>query len=187
VLGSCSTHLTAALGGLQGRALRRGDVLPVQELRPARVSRGFDREAASRLLARKELRVVPGAQWEWFSQDARAALLSSVYRVSEDSSRMGLRLGGTALRARNQGAMVTEGVSLGALQVPGDGQPILSFVEHQTTGGYPQIACVIAADLHRMGQLRPRDEVRFVGVTLADADVALHELNAGVRAGRIGA
>jgi len=187
VLGSCSTHLTTAQGGLQGRALRRGDELPVRELRPAGGPRGFDREAAARLLARKELRVVPGAQWEWFSQDARAALLSSVYRVSEDSSRMGLRLGGTALRARNQGAMVTEGVSLGALQVPGDGQPILSFVEHQTTGGYPQIACVIAADLHRVGQLRPRDEVRFVAVTLAEADAALGELDAAVRAGRIGA
>jgi allophanate hydrolase subunit 2 len=72
--------------------------------------------------------------------------------------------------------MVTEGVSLGALQVPEDGQPILSFVEHQTTGGYPQIACVIAADLHRIGQLRPRDEVRFVEATLAQADEALREL-----------
>ena len=187
VLGSGSTHLTAALGGLQGRALRRGDMLPVQETQPARGPRGFDREAASRQMARKELRVVAGAQWEWFSREARAALLSAVYRVSEDSSRMGLRLGGRALRARERGAMVTEGVSLGALQVPGDGQPILSFVEHQTTGGYPQIACVIAADLHRVGQLRPRDEVRFVGVTLAEADAAARELDASVRAGRIGA
>ncbi len=187
VLGSCSTHLTTALGGLQGRALRRGDVLPVGEPRPTPGPRRFDREAAARLQARDVLRVVPGAQWEWFSAAACTALLSSRYRVSEDSSRMGLRLGGPSLPARNQGAMITEGVSLGALQVPGDGQPILSFVEHQTTGGYPQIACVIAADLHRVGQLRPRDEVRFVRVTLAEADAALRDLDAAVRAGRVGA
>ena len=65
--------------------------------------------------------------------------------------------------------MLTEGVSLGALQVPPDGGPILSFVEHQTTGGYPQIACVVAADLHRAGQLRPRDEVRFEEVSVEAA------------------
>ncbi|HQT95927.1 MAG TPA: KipI antagonist, partial [Thermoanaerobaculaceae bacterium] len=76
----------------------------------------------------------------------------------------------------------TEGVSLGALQVPGDGRPIVSFVEHQTTGGYPQIACVIAADLHRIGQLRARDEVRFVEVSLAEADAAYAELAATLRA-----
>jgi allophanate hydrolase subunit 2 len=82
--------------------------------------------------------------------------------------------------AERQGTMLTEGVSLGALQVPGNGQPIVSFVEHQTTGGYPQIACVISADLHRVGQLRPRDEIRFVRVSLAEADLALRELRAAM-------
>ena len=86
---------------------------------------------------------------------------------------MGLRLDGAPLAADRPGEMLTEGVSLGALQVPGDGRPIVSFVEHQTTGGYPQIACVIAADLHRIGQLRARDGVRFVEVSLAEADAAL--------------
>ena len=93
---------------------------------------------------------------------------------------MGLRLSGAALVGTGRGEMITEGVSLGALQVPEGGQPIISFVEHQTTGGYPQIACVIAADLHRVGQLRPRDEVRFVEVTLEQADAARRELDAAV-------
>jgi KipI family sensor histidine kinase inhibitor len=179
VLGSCSTHLTTGLGGLAGRALRKGDTLAfgtVAEQTPA--TRRFPRELAGKLLRRGELRVTRGPQWEWFDEQAWEAFLAAGYTVSEDSSRMGLRLRGAALSAERQGSMLTEGVSLGALQVPPDGQPILSFVEHQTTGGYPQLACVIAADLHRVGQLRPRDEVRFKEVSLAEADEALREQEA---------
>jgi KipI family sensor histidine kinase inhibitor len=173
VLGSRSTHLTTGLGGLEGRALRVDDALLIGET-PGDAVRGrrFPRDVAAALLRRDVLRVTRGAQWDWFGQDAWNAFLASTYAVSESSSRMGLRLRGAPLSAPRQGSMLTEGVSLGALQVPPDGNPILSFVEHQTTGGYPQIACVIAADLHRAGQLRPRDELRFEEVTVAEA----HEL-----------
>jgi len=183
VLGSSSTHLTTGLGGLAGRALRKDDALavgPALEQTPA--TRRFPRELAGKLLRRGELRVTRGPQWEWFGEQAWEAFLASTYAVSEDSSRMGLRLRGASLPAERQGSMLTEGVSLGAVQVPPDGQPILSFVEHQTTGGYPQVACVIAADLHRVGQLRPRDEVRFQEVSLAEADGALREQEALLRA-----
>jgi allophanate hydrolase subunit 2 len=162
--------------------VRKGDTLaagPAAEQTPT--TRRFPREVAGKLLRRGELRVTRGPQWEWFGERAWEALLGSTYAVSEDSSRMGLRLRGTALPAERQGSMLTEGVSLGALQVPPDGQAILSFVEHQTTGGYPQIACVIAAALPRAGQLRPRDELRFQEVSLAEADEALHEQEALLR------
>lgn len=183
VLGSCSTHLTSGLGGVGGRAVRKDDVLAVgQATGQAAATRRFPREVAGKLLRRGELRATRGPQWEWFGDTAWEAFLESTYTVSEDSSRMGLRLRGKALPAERQGSMLTEGVSLGSLQVPPDGQPILSFVEHQTTGGYPQIACVIAADLHRVGQLRPRDEVRFKEVSLAEADEALREQEALLRA-----
>ena len=183
VLGSVSTHLTSGLGGLAGRALRAGDMLPIGEPAPRPEARtAFPAPTASRFLRRRELRVVRGAQWERFTREARNALFAAEWAVGEDSSRMGLRLKGTPLAAEGQGTMLTEGVSLGALQVPADGQPIISFVEHQTTGGYPQIACVISADLHRVGQLRPRDEVRFVEVSLAEADAALRDLEAFLRA-----
>ena len=179
VLGSISTHLTTGLGGLQGRALRRGDTLAVgAALADPVPERRFPREVAGGLLRREVLRVTRGAQWDWFGDGPLAAMLASAYVVSEDSSRMGLRLRGTPLAAQGQGSMLTEGVSLGALQVPPDGNPILSFVEHQTTGGYPQVACVIAADLHRVGQLRPRDEVRFEEVSLDAAAVILREQDA---------
>ncbi len=74
---------------------------------------------------------------------------------------MGIRLQGAAMPAPAGGAMISEGVSLGAVQVPEGGRPIILFVEQQTTGGYPKIANVISADFHSLGQLRPRDEIRF--------------------------
>ena len=187
VLDSASTHLTSGLGGLAGRALRAGDVLAVGAgPATAPMARRFPHEAAARLLRRDRLRVTRGAQWERFTPQARAALAASEYVVSESTSRMGLRLEGAPLAAERPGEMLTEGVSLGALQVPGDGRPIVSFVEHQTTGGYPQIACVIAADLHRVGQLRARDRVRFEEVSLDEAGAALRELERELRALGVG-
>ena len=88
---------------------------------------------------------------------------------------MGLRLEGAPVSQRSGGKMITEGISLGAVQVPPGGSPIILFVEQQTTGGYPKIANVISADLHRVGQLRPRDEIRFEQVTLETARSLLIE------------
>ena len=87
---------------------------------------------------------------------------------------MGLRLRGAAIPS-HAGHMLTEGVALGAIQVPPDGQPIILFVEHQTTGGYPKPANVISADFRRLGQLRPRDQVRFEGVTMERAFELMQE------------
>ncbi len=88
---------------------------------------------------------------------------------------MGLRLEGAEVAVCSGGHMITEGVPLGAIQVPAGGQPIILFVEQQTTGGYPKIANVIAADLSSVGQLRPRDEVHFELVDLAAARNLLRE------------
>ena len=90
---------------------------------------------------------------------------------------MGIRLLGPALD-RRPGHMLTEGVPLGAVQVPPGGQPIILFVEHQTTGGYPKIASVISADFHALGQLRPRDMIRFEMVDLDRAVALLREQEA---------
>ena len=88
---------------------------------------------------------------------------------------MGLRMEGPPIPSRSAGEMITEGVSLGAVQVPESGQPILSSVEQQTTGGYPVIANVISADFSSVGQLRPRDEVRFERVGMDEARALLIE------------
>jgi len=108
-------------------------------------------------------------------------LYSDIYRVTEEANRMGLRLEGPVLEVYSSGHMITEGVPLGAIQVPPGGQPIILFVEQQTTGGYPKIANVIAADLASVGQLRPRDEVRFECVDLAIARALLREQEDTIR------
>jgi antagonist of KipI len=165
IFGSASTHLTSGVGGLDGRALRAGDRLrwePIVStpLAPRRVRDAVQRDWAGREL----LRVTPGPQHEEFTVAARERWLRTPYRVTEQSDRMGLRLDGPPIERHSTHDMLSEGVALGAIQVPPDGRPIVSFVEHQTTGGYPKIANVIAADLHRVGQLRPRDVVQFESV-----------------------
>jgi biotin-dependent carboxylase-like uncharacterized protein len=159
VLGSASTHLLTSVGGYAGRGLRKGDTLAIgaAALRPARRGR-FPGE-----VRRDVIRVTDGPQRDWFA----AGMDRAVYRVAEDSNRMGLRLEGPPLECGRE--LLTEGVSLGAIQVPRSGQPIITFVEHQTTGGYPKIANVISADLCGVGQLRPRDEVRFETVARSRA------------------
>ena len=82
---------------------------------------------------------------------------------------MGLRLEGATIATNSSAPMITEGVSLGAIQVPPGGHPIILFVEQQTTGGYPKIANIISADIASVGQLRPRDEIRFEHVSLEEA------------------
>lgn len=159
VMGSASTHLMTGVGG---RALRKGDTLAI----------GNDAVRRPRATASNPpqpplggvLRVTDGPQHERFAGE----LYSGAYTISEESNRMGLRLRGPVV-ASPSGHMLTEGVPLGAIQVPPDGQPIILFVEHQTTGGYPKPANVISADFWRLGQLRPRDQVTFQRVTIEQA------------------
>jgi antagonist of KipI len=128
-----------------------------------------------RLLPRRTLRVTVGPQSDWFPESSRRAFYETAYRLTEESDRLGMRLAGAELPCPPGGEMITEGVSLGAIQVPPGGQPIIVFVEQQTTGGYPKIANVISADLHTVGQLRPRDEIRFELAELEAARSLLRE------------
>jgi antagonist of KipI len=163
-LGSASTQLAAGIG----RRLRAGDVLPIGE------TAGAFRPCAvyGPPVPRKALRVTAGPQADWFAADIRRA----EYRVTENSDRAGLRLAGPPVEQLDPArTMITEGVPLGAVQVPPGGQPIILFVDQQTTGGYPKIANVIAADVASAGQLRPRDTIRFEPVSPAEARALLIE------------
>jgi antagonist of KipI len=153
-MGSASVHVMTGVGG---RPLRAGDVLAVGNAATGRARAGFPPPFAMQ----GPLRVTAGPQAERFAGE----LFAAPYTVSEESNRMGLRLRGPAIPSP-PGGMLTEGTPLGAVQVPPDGQPIILFVEHQTTGGYPKPANVISADFWRLGQLRPRDEVAFEQVSM---------------------
>jgi len=175
LLGSASTHVLSGLGGFEGRALRRGDVLRIGPGAGPFQKRGIDAKALERLSPRKVLRVTAGPQSDWFPEPSQHAFYGGAYRVAEESNRMGLRLDGAPIAAESGREMITEGVPLGAVQVPAGGQPIILFVEQQTTGGYPKIANVICADLHSVGQLRPRDEIRFERIEFETARSLLRE------------
>lgn len=174
-LQSASTHILSGLGGFDGRPLRAGDVLRIGSTANLFRKRTIAPEISERFLSRKVLRVTHGPQVDWFSESSLRSFYEDTYRVGEQSNRMGLRLEGTPVAPRQAAEMITEGVSLGAVQVPAGGLPIILFVDQQTTGGYPKIANVISADLHRVGQLRPRDEIRFEQVTFETARSLLIE------------
>jgi len=176
-LGSASTHILSGLGGLDGRSLRKGDVLNIGPVSGSFHHAAITAQTLKCLAPRKILRVTPGPQSDWFPESSQRTFYASTYRVSEESNRMGLRLEGDPISTSSGvGEMTTEGVSLGAIQIPEGGQPIMLFVEQQTTGGYPKIANVISADLASIGQLRPRDEIRFEKVSWEMARSLLREM-----------
>jgi antagonist of KipI len=131
---------------------------------------------------RRVLRVTAGPEAEEFSGGALDEFYSASYSTREDSNRAGLRLQGPAINPPFGGHMLTEGVSLGAVQIPPGGQPIILFVDQQTTGGYPIAANVITADISSVAQLRPRDAIRFELVTMERARELLLELEASLEA-----
>jgi len=174
-LGSASTHILSGLGGYEGRALRKGDVLKIGRANGSYRKKTVAAKMLEGLPLRRVLRVTPGPQSDWFPEAAQQIFYASTYRVAEESNRMGLRLEGAPIPAPPGGEMISEGVALGAIQVPEGGHPIVLFVEQQTTGGYPKIANVISTDFHSLGQLRPRDEIRFERVGWETARSLLRE------------
>lgn len=169
VLNSSSTHLLTSLGGYQGRSLRNGDVLQFNKSGNQVDLYKIDNDLIKQLYHKREIFVTHGTQLKYFTKETINIFSSSIYTVREDSNRMGLRLNGSKIERQIKEDIITEGVSLGAIQISHDAQPIILFVEHQTTGGYPKIANVISADFHRIGQLKPRDEIRFSFVSIEEA------------------
>jgi biotin-dependent carboxylase-like uncharacterized protein len=156
VLGSRATDILAYVGPA---VLRVGDVLPVGE--PVGPPSGVDVGSARPFLRPAVLRLHPGPRDDWFDATALATLTGTSYAVSGDSNRVGLRLEGTALVRRRDGELPSEGLVLGAVQVPPSGQPLVFLHDHPTTGGYPVIGVVDPDDLWQCAQLRPGERVRF--------------------------
>ncbi|MDQ4062059.1 MAG: biotin-dependent carboxyltransferase family protein [Pseudomonadota bacterium] len=166
VLGSVSTHTRSGLGGLDGRALAPGDELPVAEprtLSPAHIHAPWlDRPG-------DEIRVLLGPQDDYFAPDQIEAFLQGPWTVSARSDRMAYLLDGPRLVHAKGFNIVSDGIAMGAIQVPGSGQPVVLMADRQPTGGYPKIANVIGADLGRLAQLRPGARFRLRAVSHEEA------------------
>ena len=168
VLGSRATYLRGRLGGLEGRALRRDDVLRLGAAARVRV-RAVAARAIPDWRAEPVLRVVLGPQADRFTDEGIAAFLGGTYEVLPQSDRMGARLSGPRIAHARGHDIISDGIAPGAVQVPGDGQPIVLLVDRQSTGGYTKIATVCSFDIARVGQAKPGQRVRFSAVDVAEA------------------
>ncbi|MFV8784142.1 biotin-dependent carboxyltransferase family protein [Microbulbifer sp. SA54] len=174
VFHSQATHLQSAFGGLDGRAVGAGNTLHLRDCRRV-PERALPDRYRLRYSGRPLLRVLAGAESHLFPQAALDAFNDGHYAVSPQSNRMGIRLEGTPLETSDLPQMISSGLCPGTVQVPPGGQPIISFVEGQTIGGYPRIAHVISADLHLLGQLQARDRIDFETVSLTQAHRILRD------------
>ncbi len=171
VLGSRSTDLQARMGGLEGRMIRRGDVLAVlPPTSPIRPATGIALPTTS-----GPIRVMAGPEFAEFDPQARQAFFEASWRVTPQSNRMGYRLDGPALRRQGTDEMRSHAVFPGIIQVPPGGAPIVLMADAHATGGYPRFATVIAADLWRLAQTAPGASVQFVACTRAAAIQAWHD------------
>jgi len=179
VLGSRSTYVRGRLGGLDGRALRKEDRLP---LFPAPLpSRRCARPGVmTDLRPEPEIRVVLGPQADRFTDEGIQTLLGSDYEMLPQSDRMGARLRGPRIAHVRGHDIISDGIALGSIQVPGDGQPIALLVDRQSTGGYTKVATVCSFDIGRLGQVKPGHRLRFRAVALAEAHRVLRESQAAL-------
>jgi biotin-dependent carboxylase-like uncharacterized protein len=171
VLGSRATHVMTGMGGLAGRPLRPGDRLPLGAA-ASHTGRAVRPDALGSVPS-DVVRVLPGPQDDRFAAGMLERLQSAPYLITQESDRTGYRLQGPALTHLAGADIISDATPHGSIQVPASGQPILLMADRQTTGGYPKIATVIAADLGVAGQLAPGDEVRFRVCSRQEALTAL--------------
>lgn len=176
VLGSRSTYARAGLGGIDGRSVKAGDCIRVG----AGATPILLRLPQAPRLADSPLRVIAGPQRDYFTDAAWATFLDAEFSVGREADRMGLRLDGPRLEHSRGADIISDAVTPGAIQVPGDGRPIILLADCQTVGGYPKIATVIAADLPRLGHALPGQSLRFVEVGIDEALAARREATAAL-------
>lgn len=169
--GSVATVVREGIGGLDGKALQAGDILPV--MAADAVCLELPKEWRPEYSKDISIRVIPSYQEHTFSRVQQRLFFGSQYAVSDRCDRMGYKLEGPALKT-TMTAMLSEGICLGAIQVPPDGQPIVLMNDRQTIGGYPKIGSVLSLDLANLAQQLPGGKVRFEPITIDCAHNALH-------------
>lgn len=175
IMGSRSTNLRGKFGGFKGRALQKDDVLPIGGSPSGRPERELKKEYIPRYDSEILVRVIMGPQDDAFTDAGKKTFLTSPYKVSFDSDRMGIRLAGEKIEHVKAADIISDGIAFGSVQVPGDGAPIIMLAERQTTGGYCKIATVISADRSKLAQARPKTILRFHEASIEESLDALRE------------
>ena len=168
IYGSQSTCMSAGFGGFHGRILENGDCLPLRKAAAETLSQ--------RILRRPPepdsspvIRVIAGPQDDYFSAAGIETFFGTGYTVSQAVNRMGMRLEGAAVAHEKGFNIASDGIVRGAIQVPGNGLPIILMADCQTTGGYPKIATVISTDMPKLGRMMPGADIRFEAVSVEEA------------------
>lgn len=178
IMGSCSTYLSGNFGGLEGRPLRRGDILYTLDIPSSLDKLGlrFPNDWIPSLEKEALLRIIPGPQDRHFTEKGVQTFCSSSYQVTPQCDRMGVRLEGPKIERRSdvEESIISEGLISGSIQVPGNGKPIIILTE-LVTGGYTKIATIISTDLPKVAQLKPGDQVRFKPISIEESHNLLKE------------
>ena len=171
IMNSKSTNLKAKVGGFNGRKLMAGDILSVgvgSLETPLTLNKHYIPTYSKDI----KVGVILGQQDDYFTEAGIKTFLNETYTVTQESDRMGIRLSsvsGATIEHKNGADIISDGITFGAIQVPGSGQPIVMMADRQTTGGYTKIGNVISSDLAKLAQATPGTKVKFVEYTLEQA------------------
>lgn len=200
-MGSRSTYLRAKIGGYEGRTLQKDDVLQTRDISKTNemfikkmqsltepLSWSVNYSAFFSFKKTQTIRILPGSEYERFDTNSQQHFLQKSYTVTMNADRMGYQLKGNKLQLTEEFNLLSEGVTFGTIQVPTNGQPIILMADRQTTGGYPKIAQVISADLPKLAQMQPTNQILFELTSIEKAEQALlkrerklYELSIGIR------
>ena len=175
IMNSKSTNLKAKVGGFNGRKLMAGDILSVgvgSLETPLTLNKHYIPTYSKDI----KVGVILGQQDDHFTEAGIKTFLNETYTVTQESDRMGIRLSsvsGATIEHKNGADIISDGITFGAIQVPGSGQPIVMMADRQTTGGYTKIGNVISSDLAKLAQSTPGTKVKFVEYTLEQAVQAI--------------
>jgi antagonist of KipI len=174
VMGSYSTYLRAKIGGFEGRALRTGDELNIGAISGKVMKLEIPETLLPEYGTCQTIRIIPGPEIKRFDFDAIRYFLTSEYLVTDQSDRMGYRLSGYTINSSSGNSdIISAGISLGTIQIPGNGQPIILMADRPTSGGYNRIANVISSDITLLAQLKPGDYINFNEISVEKAQELL--------------
>lgn len=164
VLNSYSTHTRSGIGGFEGRAIKKNDILKTH---------GGNIKDKGKVLVPIDyseiIRVIPGQQYHYFDENSLDDFFNTEYEITKDSDRMGMRLKGTSLTSKKGYDVLSEPTQLGSIQVPKDGQPIILLNDRQTAGGYARIATIALCDISKVAQMPPGTHIKFEKITVKEA------------------
>jgi antagonist of KipI len=171
VMGSKSTYAKGKVGGFQGRILKANDEIKIEKAGGNNFNSiiGIPTEFIPCYSKDNTVRVVMGPQDDYFTGQGIDTFFSGQYEVTNEADRMGYRLSGPKISHKASADIISDGITMGSVQVPGHGAPIIMMADRQTTGGYTKIATVITPDINIVGQLKPGDSIRFKAIDIEEA------------------